>query len=262
LQSANVYLKFEAVKENIRKSELDFFPSFFDSEKTIKLLKTPNFILYMRFDNFVINNISSPLREYADSAKLAKYIILDLRKNHGGYEPIADTLLMCFLDTDTLKTYKSVVRKDNAFYAAMGYGYPQYRDYYENTALDTLSGEIYLKKDLPYFSQPLVILISEKTISAAEDLLIALKLYYPNRAILVGSPTAASTGAPFVRKLTKHNAYYRICTRKPLVPDALFANGIQPDYYYEKSIEEYMTGEEYIFDFVDEIIKSSKHESQ
>lgn len=80
-------------------------------------------------------------------------------------------------------------------------------------------------------------------------MLIVLKLHYPNRAILVGSPTGGSTGAPLVCHLSD-NQYYRICTRWPLTPDGLFENGIQPDYSYIPTIDELLKNRDLIFEFV------------
>ncbi|MDR0866256.1 MAG: PDZ domain-containing protein [Candidatus Symbiothrix sp.] len=217
---------------------------------------------YIRFDSFGIKTISNTLNMITDKVKQADYLVLDLRNNPGGSELIADSLLMCFLDIDTLKTYKSITRINNAYKAAMGYGYKEYKEYYENTVLDTLSESIRVKENLPLFNQPLFILINNETYSAAEDLLITLKLHYPDRAIIVGTPTGASTGAPLVRLLSP-GVYYRICTRGALLPQGLFENGIQPTYYYSSSWEEMVSGEDHIFEFIGEIYnKNNKNESK
>ncbi|GHT48297.1 hypothetical protein FACS189440_11520 [Bacteroidia bacterium] len=207
---------------------------------------------YFRFDGFDLDEISTGINQLVDSIQLADYLVLDLRRNSGGSEAIADSLLMCFLDMDTLKTYPSITRVNQAYYAAKGYGYSEYKDYYEETAVDTLPEEIVVKKNLPYFNQLLFVLISDETCSAAEDLLITLKLHYPDRAILVGTPTSGSTGAPLVRLLNS-DVYYRICTRGPLLPKGLFENGIQPDYSYSSGWEEMVSGEDHIFEFIADI---------
>jgi hypothetical protein len=195
----------------------------------------------LRLDGFSTNNVMKTIEKMStDNISQADYIILDLQYNTGGSESEADSLLACFLNTDTLITYPSLTRIDDAFYAAMGLnGYiPEYEDYYNNLAIRKMPPGIKIKKDLPLFSQPLFVLISATTYSAAEDFLIPLKLHYPDRAILVGMPTGGSTGAPFVRDLPHHNAYYRICVRRPQLPEGLFENGIQPDYFYEPTIED------------------------
>ncbi|MDD3038463.1 S41 family peptidase [Bacteroides sp.] len=215
---------------------------------------------YFRFDNtFALSNsITDIVHDAAsrpDSINSADYTILDLRYCTGGSELKADTLLMCFLDIDTLRTYKSLTRKNIAFYNAMGYGFKEYRDYYEGLKMDTLPESIIIKKNLPLFTKPLYILISEITYSAAEDLLITLKLHYPDRAILVGTPTGGSTGAPLVKFLSD-GTLYRICTRAPLLPPALMNNGIIPDYYYEKIIKDYIEGTDEVFNYIKQLYKN------
>jgi hypothetical protein len=204
----------------------------------------------LRLDGFSSGNIMQIIEQVAGKIKQADYIVLDLRYNLGGSESEADSLLACFLDTDTLITYPSLTRTDDAFYAAMGLnGYvPEYEDYYNNSALREITPDTIIKKDLPLFSQPLFVLTSPVTYSAAEDFLIPLKLHHPDRAILVGTPTGGSTGAPFVHKLPHHNAYYRICVRRPLLPKGMFENGIQPDYFYEPTIENVLSNNDRIID--------------
>lgn len=213
---------------------------------------------YLRLDGFDSRNITGLIKSIAEDVSKAEYVILDLRNNGGGYETEADTLLSCFLDIDTLITYPSRTRIDDAYYAAMGYGYPEYKDYYNGLSVRILPLDTIIKKDLPLFTQPLFILTSTKTYSAAEDLLITMKLNYPNRAILVGTPTGGSTGAPFVRRLPYHNAYYRICVRRPLLPEGLYNDGIQPDYLYEPDINELLGNKDLIDTYVAKIFSELK----
>jgi len=237
-------------REELDMKDFSFFPSVWAKE--IREITTDS-LLYLRVNGFESRSFIKYLIENRNQVSKTKGIILDLRYNRGGNEEIADSLLMCFLAADSIKTYKSLTRKHNAFFSAMGYGYPSYKTYYNNQALDTLAGDTYRKKDLPTFTQPLVILIGTKTFSAAEDLLLALKINAPNRAVLIGTPTGGSTGAPLVR-VFKSGIYYRICTRKPLVDPELFKNGIQPDIVYEKTIEEYMNDTDKIIDIAKKTI--------
>jgi hypothetical protein len=147
----------------------------------------------LRLDGFSTGNMMQIIKKMsAGNISQADYIILDLRYNLGGSESEADSLLACFLDTDTLITYPSVTRIDDAFYAA------------------------------------------------------------------IGMPTGGSTGAPFVRNLPHHNALYRICVRRPQFPEGLFENGIQPDYFYEPSMEDVLTNKERINEYVAKLFSELK----
>lgn len=209
---------------------------------------------FLRFDAFRNKSISQTMNAAKAKIETSDYVVLDLRYNHGGNEMMADTLLMYFANSDTLRTYKSVTRIHNALKAAKGLSKEsQFRPYYENLKLDTLSEEIYVNDgNIYHIDKPTFVLISGKTCSAAEDFLIALKNNkLESKIILIGTPTAGTTGAPLVRSLS-NNIYYRICTRFPLIPEGMFDNGIQPDYYFELKIDD-LSNDERILSYVNQL---------
>jgi hypothetical protein len=236
-------------QEKVRIAPRSIAPSFLYKGR----FQIEDSILYLGTNSFGNNSVLKYIIKNKDLIAKTKGIIIDLRYNEGGDEPIADSLLMCFLNCTSLKTYKSLCRKNNAFYTAMGYGYPNFKPYYNNEVLDTLPEDILKKGNLPTFSQPLVVLIGSNTCSAAEDFLLALKINAPHRAVLIGTPTSGSTGAPLVRVFDS-GVYYKICTRKPLVDPVLFKNGIQPDILYEKTIDEYLTNSDHILKIASDFI--------
>lgn len=250
-----IYLRYEVRKKRIGKPDMEAF-SWSEVNNYRRIDSYPvhtdsGSYYYLRIDHFSNNvAITRLVDREKENINKTDYIVLDLRYNGGGREDKADTLLMCFLDLDTLKTYRSVTRTNHAFFSAMGYGYSRYKEYYNETRLDTLAGDTLVKKGLPLFTQPLYILIGEKTYSAAEDFLLALKRTAPSRAVLIGKPTGGSTGAPLVRPMPG-GMYYRICTRFP-VPDGTIdlSRGIQPDYYYEPDRKKYMNNRYDVLEFV------------
>ena len=260
-----VFLEYCAVKKNIGRNNMictyNSSINYSRRNKTEAILKRDSYnrdFYYLRYDSFVRTSTTNLMKSVANEINKSDYIILDLRHCGGGNELEADTLLMCFLNIDKLKTYPSLTRKNNAFHAAQGIADIQYRDYYNNAKLDTLNPDIIYKRNLPLFTQPLFILVSDRTFSAAEDFLITLKLHYPRRAIIIGTPTGGSTGAPLVYRLPSHNAYYRICSRKPLLPDSLFDAGIQPDYLFESDINAILNNKDSIFEYTEKIYNRYK----
>lgn len=253
----NQYLHYNAKSSNLKMNgNFKFLSTFFDSKNDeYKLLNDS--ILYLRVNSFNNRKAISYLINRYQEVKNAKGIIIDLRYNRGGNEQIADSLLICFLNIDTLFTYKSVTRKHNAFYAAQGYGNKKYADYYLNRMTDTLDVDTIIKGELPFLNQPLVILIGNETCSAAEDLLIVLKEKYPTRAILLGEPTSGTTGAPLV-KYFKNGGFYKICTRMPITEYGIFENGIKPDFFYSKKLIEYTSGKDEIIEIAKKNLKNNK----
>lgn len=258
----NVYIKYNVIEERVAKKDMlalfnsNIINNYKRTDAYLKKDSFDNSYFYFRFDRLVRFSMTNLLNSVVKQVGKADYLVLDLRYCSGGNELMGDTLLMSFLDVEKMETYPSVTRVNNAFYASRGFGYKQYVDYYENMKVDTLSSETLYKTNLPLFKQPLFILIGDRTLSAAEDLLIALKLHFPQRAILVGTPSGGSTGAPLVYKLPFHNSYYRICVRKPLLPLGMFEDGIQPDYFYKPSIQSVLEGKDEIFNCVQKIYEN------
>lgn len=252
--SSFVYSLTRTTKRGKRIKSLPVFNREFSSWKSDSTLDG-NFY-YLRLDEFGNKSISGIMQDAMPMIKESDYMILDLRYNRGGNENKADSLLMYFLNTDTLRTYKSITRSHNARLAAKGYGNRRFRDYYDNCHLDTLRESVFVKRHTISIDIPLFVLISDFTISAAEDLLITMKLVDPSKFVFVGMPTAGSTGAPLVRRLHDGGSY-RICTRWPLTPVGLFEQGIQPDYYYEPTIEDVVNRKDRIFEFVHQLYKKT-----
>jgi C-terminal processing protease CtpA/Prc len=257
-QERTVFIAYDVMQRKVMKTDLAGLKAsrfFRRSGNDTFLVDHENFnFYYFKPHGFTMRSITNYIKDAMPKLEKADYVVLDLRNNEGGSELQADTLLACFIDCKELRTYKSLTRSNNAFYRAMGYGYPQYKDYYNGMHMDTLPESIIVKKELPLIRKPLFILISEETYSAAEDLLVTLKLHYPDRAILVGKPTGGSSGAPLVNRLS-NEVYYRICTRKALLPEGMFENGVQPDYDYEPSIQELISGEDFIFKYVQQLYR-------
>lgn len=257
-ETNDVSVRYSVIKDRITKKDMFalYNSNVANYRRTDAYLKKDSFnnvYFYFRFDQFSRFSMTNLLNNVAKHVNEAEYLVLDLRYCSGGNELMADTLLMSFLNIEKLETYPSTTRINNAFYTAQGFGYKQYADYYNNIKVDTLNSEILFKTNLPLFKQPLFILIGDRTLSAAEDLLITLKLHYPQRAILVGTPSGGSTGAPLVYRLPFHNSYYRICSRKPLLPFGMFESGIKPDYFYESSIQSILGGKDEIFNYLQKI---------
>lgn len=216
--------------------------------------KNGNDCFWLHFNRFWnIPSITKDLEKWSPEMIEADYFVIDLRLNTGGDETIADTLLMSFLDVDTMRTYKSQHRIHNGVRAAHGYMnfVPEDAPFYNNTAVGIAPEEEFVKTGtgLPTFPQPLYILTGTRTLSAAEDFIIPLLVNYPDRAVTFGTPTGGSTGAPLVREMPD-GSYYRVCTRGAIVSEDFNERGIIPDVYSEWTIDDLIEGRDSLLDVV------------
>ena len=85
------------------------------------------------------------------------------------------------------------------------------------------------------YLKPVVLLMSAKTYSAAEDLTVAFDV--AKRGIKIGQATGGSTGQPLFFDLTK-NGFARICTKKDTYPDGkeFIGIGIKPDVEVKETV--------------------------
>ena len=108
------------------------------------------------------------------------------------------------------------------------------------------------------FTVPVVILISNQTASAAEDLLIMLH-ERKERPLLIGDYTFGSTGSPLVIQGLPDEWSARICTRRVLYPYSLkpFTEGIKPDILINYSYDEFISGQDKEIEAALKILKNN-----
>ena len=144
-------------------------------------------------------------------------MILDLRLNNGGNSHNAYKIISKLIDSeieaDRWKTRKYL---------------PAYRSWGNDEEwFEQKPGKIFPSEG-PVYTGPLVVLIGPHTVSAAEDFVVPLD--YANRAILIGSKTAGTTGNPLTVSLPG-GGVFRVCTKRDSYPDGkeFVGFGIDPD---------------------------------
>jgi len=185
--------------------------------------------------------------ELMPKLRTANGLIIDLRNNGGGSTGVAHELIKRIIRQDWFLGLAAETRINDAVYKAMGYGYEDYKHYYQNLAYrQEVHDTIYIADTIKRLDYPIVILIGVNTASAAEDFLIML-YEIEERPLLVGAPTAGSTGAPLVIPGLPGGGFARICARRCKYPYSLkpFVNeGIQPDIRVFRTVEEILNGED------------------
>jgi len=181
----------------------------------------------------------------------AKGLVIDMRNNRGGSTTVAYSLIERIIKKDYFLGLAAETRVNDAVYKAMGYGYEKYEDYYTNSMYRQETADtIVISDTTERFEYPIVILIGENTFSAAEDFL--LMIYdIEGRPLLIGSPTAGSTGAPLVIEGFPGGGYARICARRckyPYSGKQFVGEGIQPDITIYPAIEDVLNGTDVVLE--------------
>lgn len=160
----------------------------------------------------------------------ANGIILDLRENGGGNDTVGYHILATIID----KPAPDVVSRYTRWVATYkAWGIPE-------TPVRSPSSA--LKPDPSrHFSGPVVLLISPRTFSAAEDVVAVFK--QAHRGSIIGEPTAGSTGQPLFFPLPG-GGKARICTKHDSFADGseFVGVGIQPDIAAHLTREDIVSG--------------------
>jgi len=200
------------------------------------------------------------LNEVVDATGL----IIDLRSNGGGSTRVAFQLLERISQQNYFLGLGYQTRVNDGVRRANGNWIEEFQDYFLDRAFRThLPDTMHIPDTVKRFNMPIIVLISERTFSAAEDFLVML-YEMENRPLLVGTPSGGSTGSPLVIATGMIGENFpgggsaRICTRRVLFPRSLkpFNNSIMPDVLVEfDSIEEYLLGNDKVLNTALEIMK-------
>ncbi|MBD3337320.1 MAG: hypothetical protein GF355_17545 [Candidatus Eisenbacteria bacterium] len=157
-------------------------------------------------------------------------LILDLRRNTGGNGDVAYDIL-AYLTAEPFPITRSRVRTYNPLARAQGR-----RQSWNERSPDAWEPA----GDHPY-TGGVAVLIGPQTGSAAEDFVAAFAALH--RGVLVGAPTAGSTGQPLVYRLPGGGSGI-VCTADVIGPDGreFVGLGIQPDIEARTTVEDLRAG--------------------
>jgi len=203
------------------------------------------------------NNLPKEFYSNLPLLKNMKGFIIDVRRNGGGNSGNSDEVAKAFIEGDFQscrdlkpvhigtykawgkwqnfgdKTYDEVISEHGySEWLERSYKIPKHIYYEEGTSVVTGGDFTTLSK------QPLVVLSSCNTGSAAENFLVELD--HAKRAVIVGSASYGSTGQPLFFELESGGGF-RICTRNCTYPDGRkFINiGVKPHIPHEMTLEDY-----------------------
>jgi carboxyl-terminal processing protease len=176
-------------------------------------------LVYFRLPSFGSDTIVEEFNEafeHLDPAQI-RGIILDIRINGGGSSDNAYRIISKLIDNE-IETSRWKTRRYLPAYRSWG----QPEEWFEMRPAKISPSEG------PTYTGPLVVLIGSHTVSAAEDFVVPLD--YVNRALLIGSKTAGTTGNPLTVTLPG-GGVFRVCSKRDSYPDGkeFVGFGINPD---------------------------------
>ena len=219
---------------------------------------------------------SMPEKIYADYAELekARGYIIDVRGNGGGNRSNADAIAALFINGD----FKSCFGETQVFEPTYK-AWALFRNDFQNLSADeaekkfasdkeTLKayrmgrnifylpdeGENVTNKAPGLLEDPVVVLMNENTVSAAEDFVDVMKKY--TDAVFVGTNTAGTSGQPLFGHL-ESGGIYRICTRRCIAQDGedIYNKGFAPDVRILQTEDDYAAGIDSAFEKALEILR-------
>jgi len=189
----------------------------------------------------------------------ANGLVVDIRHNGGGSTRVAYSLIQRMIKQNYFLGLAGETRKSDAVYKAMGFGYDEYKPYYENNVYRQEDADtIRISDTIERITCPVVILIGEYTFSAAEDFLIML-YEIQDRPQLIGVPTGGSTGAPLMVEDLSGDIIARICTRRckfPYSGKPFVKFGVQPDITLYPTITQILNNQDVVMDKGIEVVRA------
>ncbi|HXO34240.1 MAG TPA: S41 family peptidase [Candidatus Acidoferrales bacterium] len=222
------------VRKIIRLSTETVGPMFKTAESEFRIL--PGSVAYVAVNEFEDDSGVKTIDAHWSEIQAAKGLVLDVRHNGGGNSQNGVSILQMLAsspfewESEWTPDYKAVYR---------AYGLAQ-----RPTALPKPA----FRPDAQHhLGLPVVVLTSAETFSAAEDFVALFESMH--RGLVVGEPTAGSTGQPFSFKLPGGGSA-RICTKETRTPDGrvYMGVGIQPQIIVKPSVANIREGSDAALD--------------
>lgn len=225
-------------------------------------------ILYIRMDSCMYANAHQEV-EKALTELRPKGVILDIRQNVGGMTlygaQVAEKLIsgqfsacrkrtrqMRGLDIACASQYLSMSDEEIEESIATGLGdreeVERCRRVARGTLYENYENTYGSKGAKAIFTGPCVLLISRRTVSAAEDLTAMFQS--AGRSRLIGTPTYGSTGTPLLQRLSR-GGMLRVCSVGYRLLDGreFIGRGIQPDVVMDNTLEDLRKGKDRVLDY-------------
>lgn len=201
---------------------------------------------YLALNSFSDDRVPKMFDSVYSSLEKTDALILDLRRNGGGADGIALYILGCLTDK---KMKTSRWRSPQYVPSLRVWG--RNKDWYSEESED------YAVDGKRLYNKPVILLISARTFSAAEDFTVVFD--YMKRGTIMGEATGGSTGQPIMFKLPG-GGMARICTKRDTYPDGkeFVGTGIQPQITVHPTINDFRQGRDTVLEAALKRLKEEK----
>ncbi|HEY0653929.1 MAG TPA: S41 family peptidase [Chryseosolibacter sp.] len=220
---------------------------------------------YVKVNTFELDSVAVKFRKHIPMINRSKALILDIRDNGGGNTSHAISLAQHLTNKSVMTGSSWRTRIHKAANKAWASWDSEEGNTNEN--LNYLLGneweihpgqKIKIARNIDKVTVPIIILIGERTFSAAEDFLILLD--GSSNIKLIGQNTGGSSGQPLYLNLVGGLAA-RICSKRDTYPDGrdFIGIGIKPDVYVKRNEIDYLKGVDTELEFALHYLSVSKH---
>lgn len=215
-ENTSVTLEFSSVTGQPLKKVLTRIPFDWNIKTPVTFQLLPGNIGYLIIDSFASEETFTEFKKHFPAILKTNALIIDIRHNGGGNGHWGHEIIGYLTD----KTFYPSLTIMNSYH-------PVHRAWGGDAIQSKKSGYDWKPYHSETYIQPVVVLISELTYSAAEDFISALKT--TDRAILIGNTTGGSTGQPLGYHLPGGGVGF-VCTKRDVMYDGteFVGIGIQP----------------------------------
>jgi C-terminal processing protease CtpA/Prc len=199
---------------------------------------------YVAINTFGSEEVVEEFDEHMDNIRVAKGLIIDVRKNSGGSSSNGNAIISRLI-RESIPGVLWTTPQHIAAFEAWGRPQPWYKG--EPQVIEPY-------QEGAAYEGAVVILVGPETFSAAEDFVVPL--HACRRAIVVGERTGGSTGQPL-----RFRFYYgvrgRICTKRDTYPDEreFVGVGIIPDVEAHRTREDIASDRDAVMEKGIEVLK-------
>lgn len=207
----------------------------------------PGNIGHVALNSFEDNSVADQFVAAFDKIAETSALILDLRDNGGGNSGVGMRILATLIDKPVSVT----------FWQTRDYK-PIFRAWGRPIAMLSVPGGDLEPDPAHHYSKPIIVLISPRTFSAAEDFLVAFD--QSGGGTIMGQPSAGSTGQPLTFKMPGGGSG-RVCTWRGTYPNGkqFLGIGVQPQTVVSPTLKDFRAGRDTVLEMaVAELKQRSK----